>query len=166
LFDAPDFGRATGPAITRRIVDYTGTHRVQFHIATAGLQIRIGLHGAGFVPSLPQRSASSFQGIDIPGLPAGQSLHELAEMFRIVTGVDHQMNMVRHQAIGVHLAPELNFPFLVRIEIIEVIVIPGKDGLAVMAPLDYVVRAIRENETGLSGHDQRLPQRISGVKVE
>lgn len=73
-------------------------------------------------------------------------------MLRMLTGVDHQMNMIGHQTIGVHLATKLGFPFLERVEIIEVIVIPGKDDLTVMPPLDDMVRAIWENETGLSRH--------------
>ena len=72
--------------------------------------------------------------------------------------------MVRHQTIGVHFAPKLSFPFLERTEIIEIIVIPGKNNLAVMAPLDNMVRVIGENETGLSRHDQLISQWGSGVK--
>lgn len=73
-------------------------------------------------------------------------------MLRMIARVDYQMNMVGHETIGVHLAIKLSFPFLERIEVIEVIIIPGKDDLTVMPPLDDMVRAIWENETGLSRH--------------
>jgi hypothetical protein len=86
-------------------------------------------------------------------LSAGQPLHEQAKVLGVVTRVDYQMNMVGHQTIGVHLAPKLSFPLLECIEIIEVIVIPSKNGLAIMTSLDDMVRVIWENETGLSRHD-------------
>jgi len=53
--------------------------------------------------------------------------------------------MVAHQAIGIHLAAELGFPQPEIVEIIEIILITGKDYLPVMTSLDYMMGGVRKD---------------------
>jgi hypothetical protein len=53
--------------------------------------------------------------------------------------------MVGHQAIGVNLALKPSFPFLQRLEIKEIIVVPGENNLSVVTALNDVVRGVGED---------------------
>lgn len=66
--------------------------------------------------------------------------------------------MVGHQAIGVDLTAKFAFPLLERVKVIVIVVIAGKNHLPVMPPLDDVMRAMREKESGLPGHGETYLQ--------
>lgn len=69
-------------------------------------------------------------------------------------GIKHQVDMVSHQAVRVYLAVKFSLPMLERVEVITIVVGGGKNRLPIMPPLDDMVRAMREEDSGLSGHDE------------
>lgn len=74
------------------------------------------------------------------------------------------MDVIGHEAVSVELAAKFAFPLFEVVEIIEIVVIASENGLAVMAPLDDMVRAVRKDQSGVSRHEKRLPCRAKEVK--
>ena len=62
------------------------------------------------------------------------------------------MNVIGHQAKRINLTFELVLPLRKVVEIKKVVVITGKDGLAIMTTLDDVVRIVGKDDSCGSGH--------------
>jgi hypothetical protein len=65
----------------------------------------------------------------------------------IAPWVNHEVDMVRHQTVGIEAAVQLLFPFPQILKVILVIVVVGKNDLASMPALDYMMRNMGENDT-------------------
>jgi len=60
--------------------------------------------------------------------------------------------MVGHQAIGVDLATQFLLPFPEIFQIIGIVIIAGKNTLAVMITLDHEVVTVGKNEKSVVRH--------------
>ncbi len=60
--------------------------------------------------------------------------------------------MVGHQTVGVDTTAQLFFPFPQSIEGVLIIVIICKHHLAIMPPVNHMMREVRENDSGGTGH--------------
>jgi hypothetical protein len=106
--------------------------------------------------AFPAGAASVFQFIDITSLSARYSLHQQAQVFRVITRIDNQMNMICHQAVGMYLALKFCFPLLKSVEIIEKVIVSGKHSLSVMPTLDDMMWTVWQDYTGMSRHIKGL----------
>ena len=85
-------------------------------------------------------------------LPPRHPLHQHAEMFGGVAGVDDEMHMVGHQAVCIDLAIVGGLPGGEIGEVIAVVVGVGKDRLAIVTTLDDVVGIVGEGDARCSWH--------------
>ena len=63
--------------------------------------------------------------------------------------------MVRHQTGGIEAAAQLLFPFPQILKVILVIVVVGKNDLAIMPALDHMMRNIGENDPSGTQHGRQ-----------
>lgn len=88
--------------------------------------------------------------VDPPGVPEGEVLHDARE--RDVGDLDGHMNVIRHQAEGVHLVPVPRDPLLKQeVEAITVLVLE-EDVLSAVSTEDHVVDGTGIVDAGLPGH--------------
>jgi len=61
--------------------------------------------------------------------------------------------MIGHQAIGMNFTFKLFFETLKITDVVLEIFVVSKNSLPIMAPLDYVMRTVGNNDTSFSWHD-------------
>lgn len=82
----------------------------------------------------------------VAGMATGEALHERADR-RGLTGSKQQVHVIRHEAEGIELDAVYLLELPKRIEIALVIFLFREDDLAVVAPLDDVVRVVRQDDS-------------------
>jgi len=142
VFLCPDFGTITGPAVIGGIGNDARPDRVEFNIAAASEKIFVRADGAGFEATFPQGPRAVMPLVYISCLTTGESFHESRKIVYVISRLDDQMNVIRHEAIGIYPALVNVFPFLKRGEVIQEIAFGGENGLPVVAALYYMMRVI------------------------
>ncbi|MCY1364590.1 hypothetical protein D9M69_514000 [compost metagenome] len=100
------------------------------------------MHQARLVTALPQGAGAPLQAIAIPRGTGRESLHQLAEPgYRLARG-QQQVNMVGHQAVGIHLDAKRILQLPQVSDVALVVVRFDKHHLTVMTALDDMVRII------------------------
>ena len=95
-----------GPFVVVGPPDDMSAHRVEIDVASTSQQIGARFNGAAFESTLPGRSRSTFELIEPSCVPAGEALHEQAEIGRIVAWVHDQVHVIRHETVCVDLHTE------------------------------------------------------------
>ena len=92
-----------GPAVVARIGHHRGAQGVQFDIAVAVHEVVAIVHHAGLVATLPQRAAAVVGVVDVADVAAAQRLQRARQRVWSFRG-QQQVDVVRHQHVGVHRA--------------------------------------------------------------
>jgi hypothetical protein len=103
-------------------------------------------------PAFPDRACFPEKAVHAARVPAGQSLHQAADVLRVGTWIDDEMNVIGHQAVPVHLQGIHLTTFLQGAEIVHAIEIAEEHRTAIVAALNKVVRIPRKGDSHSSGH--------------
>jgi hypothetical protein len=80
--------------------------------------------------------------VDAPRKFAGNAFHCLAQRFHIRSGIEHEMDVVRHQTVAVDFDAELGRPLSKDTQIGLVVVFFKEYGLLVVPSLKDVMRRV------------------------
>jgi hypothetical protein len=94
-------GTKTRPGISSWLGDHASSNRVRLYIAHARHQVPIRIHQCGSEATFPQSSGPSVSRIDIPDVPATDTLHQPSEAYRR-SWSEKQVHMIAHQHVCVN----------------------------------------------------------------
>ena len=150
----PDVMHVAGPRIIPRAGRQAIAHRVELDVAADGQQVELGVDDGGAVTPLPQRAAASMLLVEIRDVVTSDPLHHPCQAL-IVGRRSQQVQVIRHEHIGMDGHLELPCSLLEPAEEGQMVIGITEDGQAVMATLDDVVRLVRNDESGKAGHGRR-----------
>ena len=127
------------PSILAWMVDHVCPDRVQFNVSITGDHVALGIHEARSMSSLPERAGSVIFLVDDSRVGATDSASNLGDRI-IGQGCGQEVNVIGHQAIGVH------------IKTVKV---------CVLSPHRQVQRKIRRIEEGHSAINAALYQMVA-----
>ena len=93
------------PSIRARVVDHPRTHRVQLDVPRAGKEVTLGVDHRRFEATLPQRAGATVSIVHPADEARSHRVHH-ARHAGVVLGRHQQMNVIRHQRVGMDRAPE------------------------------------------------------------
>ena len=91
--------------------------------------------------------------VEILGVRLLQPLHEFAEGGR--SALKEQVDVIRHQAVGVDSEAELGAVVLQAVEVSFVVVVATKRFSSLIAAHDNVVKQTGRKDSGTAGHGER-----------
>src|SRR6185503_19715689 len=118
-------------------LDYPCPHRIQMDVPDEFAEIAIGLTEDRFVAPLKHVADLFVLAIVILAVAGQHSLHDSAK--GIVLHLDQEMDVIRHQAVGVEIEWQLGFLVLKDAGESEVVIVRAKDLAAIIATRDDVI---------------------------
>jgi hypothetical protein len=85
-------------------------------------------------------------------LSGSHLFHQSRKGFRIVTGINNQVNVVGHQAVCIKTAAKLVFALHEIVQVVEVVIIMDKNRLTIVSSVDHMVGIIGNDESTDAGH--------------
>ncbi len=147
----------TRPPISPRLWDHAGPYGIQLDVAVTEQQIPLAIDKGGPVAAFPKRAGVLMPIIKIAYIGAPEALHDVADA-PFVMWRHQQMHMVGHEHIGVYLTMMALAGVYQLGEVDPIILISCENGLAVVTPLNNVLR--------MSGQDEaRETRRLSCVTM-
>jgi hypothetical protein len=141
-----------GPGVVLRISHYLGSNWVEINITSAGKQIAIRLYGTALKPSFPRCASALLEPIDPTSMPASQPFHQQTETAGVLSRVDDQVNVIRHQAVAVDSQIE-RLPKLAKaLEVRQAIAVRDEHSFAVVPTLDNVMWVAWHYDAATSWH--------------
>lgn len=146
-----EFGEKTGRiGVAEVLLDgWTG----QLDVALAAEQVGFGLDQRGLVAAVPQGAAAAVGGVDALHVAPAKGDDEPRDSFGAL-GCDKQVDVVRHQRVGMKRAPLFLQGFAQPVEVGLVVLFPEEARFAVMPALHDVQGNSVEMDAGASGHGQ------------
>ena len=130
-------GSIAGPRILRQMFNHVRANWIELDVAIAAKEVVFFLRQARLETSLPERAATAVVPIDVLNVALPESFHHLARTGRC-SRCREQVDMVRHQPIGVDGTLALLGVLVEPAEVRLIVLIGVETGLAVVAPLDDV----------------------------
>jgi hypothetical protein len=97
------------PGPVGRVLAQARADRIEGHISKGLFEVIVTLDGGRAKPSLEEMTIEAVAVVESPRVSAVQLMHPSGE--RLTLSLDHQMKVIRHQAIGdVAPAPKANHP--------------------------------------------------------
>jgi len=90
-----------------------------------------------------------------------QRLHQLPQASNGFIGRQEQVNVIRHQAIGVDLDPKDIFQLSQIANVTLIVLLSSKHYLPIMTTLHYMMRVVRQHDPSHPWHNYLLPLRPS-----
>lgn len=116
-------------------------------------QVRFGLDQRGLVAAVPQGAAAAVGGVDVLHVAPAQGDDEPRDALGAL-GRDKQMDVVRHEGVGMKRAPLLLQGFAQPVEVGLVVLFSEEAGFAVMPALHDVQGYSAEVDAGASGQGE------------
>jgi len=136
--------RIAGPAIVGGITNDTGSNRIEFDVSAAGQQVPVGIDDARSKSPFPKRSGALMPVVEPSNKASSERLHRAAKGL-VCRRRDQQMDVIRHQHIGMHRKLVLARDFRKPVQIATMISIVDEDRLPVVSSLYDVVRLSRRH---------------------
>ena len=145
----PDFPSRPSPGIIGWTRQHSGREARQ-KPSTLSLRWRklppgsVSLNRAALVAAFPCRASLSLEPIDSARVSTSQSLHQQSQACRVLAGIDDQIDVVRHQAIGVDLQPQLLPELLQGCKVRQPVFVRNEHRSAIVTALHHVVGHVGE----------------------
>ena len=153
-------GAMTAPEVIRRILQQARADGVEMDVAHHGQELNVALHLRGVEAALEEVSAVRPAVVEAAGIAGADRVHQNGE--RPVIRLQQQMDMVRHQAVGVEALTTLLKGACHTAEVPTPILVVDEDGPAVVATLGDMEEGIRDVRSWRSSHGPKYRPAWSG----
>ena len=152
-----EIGPVTTIDVSSGLPDHAGAHRVEVDVAHQGESVAVAIDEKGLEAALEKMTCPFAPRVDVARITEGEVLHAGGE--GLIARLEGEMQMIGHEAEGVHRVAKPRAPLGHEFVEVKSIVRREEDRLAGVAAQDDVVEAAGDVEARFAGHGAMVVER-------